>query len=71
MFHINEQNCYQNISSLADVRFHMVALHVRAVSVFGKNLMWFAVFWHISLRFSDPPYAPLTELGFLAAHLKD
>ena len=26
--------------------------------------MRFAVFWRISVRFSDPPYAPLTE-GFL------
>ena len=25
----------------------------------GKNPMRFAIFWRISVRFSDPPYAPL------------
>ena len=32
-----------------------VVLHVLS----GKNPMRFAGFWRISVRFSDPPYAPL------------
>ena len=37
---------------IADVSFHIVGLHAneRAVSVFGKNPMLFAVFWRISVR---------------------
>ena len=38
---------------IADVSFHIVGLHAneRAVSVFGKNPMRFAVFWRISAQF--------------------
>ena len=55
------------IISPADVRFHMLVLHVLEVSAFGKNPMRFAVLHlGISVRFylpfSDPPYAPLQML---------
>ena len=52
------------ITSLADVRFHMVALHVRAVSVFGKKsdaVCGFLAYFSAVLRFSDPPYVPLAK----------
>ena len=37
--------------NVADVSFDVVGRHVRAVSVFGKNPIRFAVFWRISVRF--------------------
>ena len=43
--------------SLGSVSFHIVGLPALCtVSVIGKNPMLFAVFWRISVRFSDPPY---------------
>ena len=50
------------VTSLVDVRFHIVGLHVRAVSVFGKksdSVCGFLAYFCAVLRFSDPPYAPL------------
>ena len=41
----------------------IVGLHVRAVSVFGKKsvvVYGFLTYYCAVLRFSDPPYAPLT-----------
>ena len=55
------------ITSLADVSFHIVGLHVRAVSVFGKEsdaVCGFSAYFCAVLRFSDPPYARLTQGDF-------
>ena len=44
------------ITSLVDVRFHIVGLHVRAVSVFGKKsdaVCGFLAYFCAVLRFSD------------------
>ena len=51
------------LTSLADVCFHIVvSIYVR-FRYSAKNQMRFAVFWRISLRFSDPLYAPLLQLN--------
>ena len=42
----------------------IVGIHVRAVRYSEKHPMRFAVFWRISVRFSDPPYAPLIIISF-------
>ena len=41
----------ENITSLADVSFHIVAYMYARFRYSGKNPMRFAVFWRISLRF--------------------
>ena len=54
------------IKSLADVSFHTVGLHVRAVSVFKKKsdaVCGFLAYFCAVLRFQDPPYAPLIQLS--------
>ena len=49
------------ITSLAEVSFHIEAYMYAQFRYSGKNPMRFSVFWRISVRFSDPRYAPLTE----------
>ena len=51
-------------ASLADVRFHIMGLHVLSVSVFGKKsdaVCSFLAYMYICaiLWFLDPPYTPL------------
>ena len=53
------------ITSLADVIFHIVAYMYARFRYSGKNPMPFAVFWRISVRFSDPPYASLKLNDFI------
>ena len=53
------------ITSLADVSFHIVAYRYARFRYSGKIPMRFAVFWRISVRFSDPPYAPLSQYNLI------
>ena len=70
MFNTNAQ-CYQNISQvLLTSAFILWPTDVRAVSVFGKNPMWFAVFWRISVRFCGF-WTPLTPPSVIWPISKD
>ena len=58
LFTTHQGSLYQH-TSLADGSFHTVASMYVWFRYLGKNQMRFAVFWRISVRFSDPPYAPV------------
>ena len=52
------------MSRFHEIPYRMLAsgLHVRArFGIQEKKSMRFTVFWRISVRFSDPPYAPLLK----------
>ena len=60
------------ITSLADVSFHTVGLHVRAVSVFKKKsdaICGFLAYFCAVLRFQDPPSATLLTFAMFLLKL--
>ena len=75
MFDISAQYYQKKITSLVDVSFHIVGLHVRAVSVFGTKSDAVCGFWRISLQFcgSKTPLTPPLTSPFSSSikqHLK-